>query len=59
MKAAAVEPDDHTYNALISVCSQGGQVETSMKLFDEMKEAGLCANTRTYSALMKGARLMG
>ena len=53
MKAEGLEPDRTTYNALISALEKGGQLPRALAVRGEMRQAGVQADTITYSALIR------
>uniref|UniRef100_A0A7S4UPA5 PROP1-like PPR domain-containing protein n=1 Tax=Guillardia theta TaxID=55529 RepID=A0A7S4UPA5_GUITH len=58
MRRNKVEPNEQTYNILISMCARAAKegddemIDQSFRLFDEMKKRGLPVNQQTLNALI-------
>merc|ERR1719356_2114107 len=52
MQEQGLLPDVITYNALISACSQGGQLERALQLLNLLQAQGLEPDVVTYNMLI-------
>eukprot|EP01134_Creolimax_fragrantissima_P005296 CFRG5296T1 len=61
MKAQKIQPDQYTYNSVISACVKNrGQLGTVIKLMREMQDAGISPTSQTYhSAISACAKVQG
>ena len=52
MARSVLVPDVITYNALISTCEKGEQLERATEIFQAMRQQGMAPNVITYNALI-------
>ena len=45
MQAEGVEPNTHTYAALITTCNKAGEWRAALEMFDEMRRAAVPVTT--------------
>ncbi|TFJ84003.1 hypothetical protein NSK_005098 [Nannochloropsis salina CCMP1776] len=59
MRQGGVEPDVLTFNELINICVEGGDMKAASGLMQAMVHRGMAPDTRTYTTLIKGHGLKG
>jgi pentatricopeptide repeat protein len=49
-----IEPDTLTFNELINICVEGGDMASAARLLQNMSQRGLSPDVMTFTTLIKG-----